>query len=165
MEGARHPQDLGIDLDGRLNWTPQKEVPDRKTSRGPAVAGTSRGPGGSRLFTMAYRGVDKENIFVSTSSDGVNWSPEKRLDDRQTKSAPSLTYSDSLHVFYMAWRGQDHPKIWVSYSENGVNWSPEVKLTDRGTQQGPIALTQTNTLVMAFQGEDKDNIFVSSLLP
>jgi hypothetical protein len=67
-------------------------------------------------------------------------------------------------VFYMAWRGQDRPGIWVSYSENGVSWSPEVELKDRGTQQGPVALTQTDTLVMAFQGEDKDNLFVSSLL-
>jgi hypothetical protein len=113
---------------------------------------------------MAWRGAGQDNIWVSTSTDGLNWSAQKELSDRATRSAPGITHSDGLNVFYMAWQGLDQDNIFVSYSQDGLQWSSQVELSDRATQGGPIGLTPNSTLYMAWQGLDQDNIWVSTLL-
>ncbi len=146
-------------------WSPQKPLFDRATRSGPAVAGTLRGPGTQRRFVMAWRGLFEENLWVSTSSDGLNWSPQVELTDRATRSAPGITHSDPMNVFYLAWQGLNENNIWVSSSEDGLVWSPQIELLDRATQSGPIGLAPTNTLYMAWQGLNEANIWVSALLP
>jgi hypothetical protein len=114
---------------------------------------------------MAWRGLAQDNLWVSTSTDGLNWSPQRELADRATQSSPGITHSDTLNVFYMAWQGRDQNNIWTSYSEDGLQWSPQVELKDRATQGGPIGLTPNDTLYMAWRGLDQNNIWVSTLLP
>jgi predicted small integral membrane protein len=148
-----------------LNWSAQKELSDRSTRNGPAVTGTVKGPHGGRLYTMAWRGLGQDNIWVATSTDGLKWSAQKELSDRSTRSSPGITHSDKLNVFYMAWQGLNQNNIWVSHSEDGLQWSPQVELKDRATQGGPIGLTPNETLYMAWQGLNQNNIWVSTLLP
>src|ERR1700733_9952024 len=97
---------------------------------------------------MAWRGSGQNNIWVSTSADGIHWTAQQELTDRATSAPPAITYSASLKTFYMAWRGLDQDNIWVSYSANGTSWTSQNELQDRSTNSGPALSPVSNTLYM-----------------
>jgi hypothetical protein len=106
----------------------------------------------------------ENNIWVSTSKDGVKWTvPYKpfELSDRATNGTPAITYFAGLEVFYMAWRGLNQNNIWVAWSTDGESWTPEYELDDRSTNSGPALSPVAHTLYMAWQGSDDNNIWTS----
>ena len=92
-----------------------------------AARGSSSWPGG----------LDENNLWISYSEDGLNWSSQVELKFDATSNSPAIAHTDSLKVWYMAWEGLDQKNIWVSYSKDGQRWSPQKELNDRSTNQGP----------------------------
>jgi hypothetical protein len=112
---------------------------------------------------MAWRGLEQDNIWVSTSPDGLSWSAQEELKDRATSASPAITHSDQLGVFYMAWKGTGQANIWVSNSKDGLQWSPQVELKDRATESGPALTPAGNTLFMLWRGLEQNNLWGSML--
>lgn len=153
-------------------WTPQQPLRDRGTRNGPAVAGALRSRhGGRQQFVMVWRGVFENNLWFSTSPDGLNWSPQRELTDRGTQASPGIAHSAQLDMFLMAWQGSNEPSIWVSNSVDGTTWSAQENLSDCLTQAGPIGLVPTsppslspaNLFGMAFVGLFEPAIWVTQL--
>jgi hypothetical protein len=113
---------------------------------------------------MAWRGLGQDNIWVSTSKDGLNWTAQKELTDRASTFGPSLAGVDG-HGAVMAWRGLNQANIWVSTSKDGINWSPQKELKDRASQSAPaICGTAQNSglYAMIWRGLDQNNLWVSN---
>jgi hypothetical protein len=114
---------------------------------------------------MMWQGLDQDNLWVSNSKDGLNWSPQVEITTSATNSSPGLTHSDELGSFYAGWHGLDapnNPNIFVSLSSDGIKYAPQQD-TQMLSQDGPALTPCGSGLLMAFRGSNKNNIFVSNL--
>src|SRR5690349_17142887 len=81
-------------------WSTPVELKDRATSARPALAHLNS------TLCMAWRGINGNTIFVSTSQDnGQTWSPQRGLDTHTATNGPALAAFNGM--FVMAWRGAD----------------------------------------------------------
>jgi hypothetical protein len=143
------------------HWTAPTKLGDRNGS-GPAIAGTAG------KLVMAWKGLAQGNIWVSTSTNGIDWSPQLELNDRATSSTPALIFAVGLGVWYMAWEGLVPPfgsagNIYVAYSSDGLKWSAQMELGDRATPTGPALGSVFPLQFMAWQGVTENNIWTSVL--
>ena len=134
----------------------QAQLTDRATQNAPALAVV----GGK--FVMAWQGLGQNNIWVSTSIDGLCWfpPPPTELGDQSTSAGPALACAGGPAV--MAWQGLGQNNIWVSTSTDGLHWSQQVELNDRATQFGPSVAASPRKFVMAWCGLNENNIWVST---
>ena len=68
-------------------------------------------------------------------------------------------------MFYSGWHGlnaPNNPDIFVSSSFDGISYKPQVD-TKFKSKNGPALTPAGDGLLMAFRGQDKDNIFVCNL--
>jgi hypothetical protein len=55
---------------------------------------------------MAWRGIDDDhNIYVSSSTDGTFWTPQKPIFNAASADGPSLAWDPVAGLVWMAWRG------------------------------------------------------------
>jgi len=64
---------------------------------------------------MAWRGEDTNNIWVSHSANGFDWSPQYKLPGFGTKSGVAL--SPVSRTLYMIGRGASQDNLWTSILE------------------------------------------------
>ena len=96
----------------------------------PRAAGRLGAAGG--LAVMCWKGLDQNNIWVSTSEDGLNWSPQKELNDRSTKSGPTVAGTvGGPRKFVMAWAGWIRTTSGSRTRKTASTWSSQVELNDR----------------------------------
>jgi len=62
---------------------------------------------------MAWQGSGQDNIWVSYSENGLQWSPQVELKDRATQGGP-IGLTPTSNSLFMAWRGLGQDNIWTS---------------------------------------------------
>jgi hypothetical protein len=89
-----------------------------------------------RLF-MAWKGAGGDSaIYFSSTVDGFNWAPQRRIEGVGTSHSPALT-SESVRV-RIAWKGAGGDSaIYYSSSPDGVGWAPQQRYEGVGTSHGP----------------------------
>jgi hypothetical protein len=100
-------------------------------------------------YFLAWKieGMGGQNILVSNSGDGMNWSAPTTIHGEgwvaQTDKRPSLTIDNSGNL-WAAWKGTEDDQIWYSYtvpytSITSPNWSQQQIFYDSGGVAPKIA--------------------------
>ena len=93
---------------------------------------------------VAYHAGDEpkepQAMFVSTSTDGINWSPREQIstpNEQASNGFPGAAAGPQPGDFRVVWQSNadGNPRDWNTYyrrsTDGGVTWSPAVKLSDR----------------------------------
>lgn len=138
-------------------WTPQSKLAGG-TEQPPALCDC----GGT--LAMAWRGTrDDQNIWFATSTDGINWTAQRRIQNAASAAGPGLAWDGRL--LWMAWRGtSDNDNIYWANTSNFFNgaWTGVQKLGDRGSSHSPRVAIAAGAPVMVWKGvQDGQGIFWS----
>jgi hypothetical protein len=116
-----------------------------------------------RLY-LAHRGTKWGNytgneIWVTSSSDGVNWTVDTPVPNVFSDDAPALAvFNDTL---YLAHRGSymyyEGSTIWYTTTTDGINWSTDQNVKDAnggvmGISGAPALATARDQLYLAHRG-------------
>lgn len=72
-------------------------------------------------FYCIYKGGSSHNIYFSSSSDGINWTPNAQIPNCTTEFAPTAVVAGGyLYVFYVR---VTNPTIYYISTNDGVTWS------------------------------------------
>ncbi len=147
--------------EGTSGWTAPLALQGFSFGGCPALAGGSKG------FTMAYRGPEERMVWTSTSQNGIEWGAPFELSGHViVDESPALTYSENTGIWRMAWRREAWPpNIWVANSHNGMVWTTPIKLNDRATNNSPALAISNNVPCMAWRGAENDRNLWTSILP
>ena len=152
------------------NWTPLRRFPDeRSSSDGPTFATTS-----SLNFTsafnrlaMAWRGRGSDsNIWFSSTSDLVNWTPQVPLGDVRSTHGPALAAFPSSGPsprLYLAWKGEgnDNRLFWTRTGTDLATFEAHRRFEDRLSSTRPALVEFDGRLVMAWKSSDDERIYWS----
>jgi len=132
---------------------------DRATSARPALALNNA------TLCMAWRGINGDPLFVSTSSDGgSSWSTQRGLSDQLSSNGPALAAFNDM--FVMVYREAGGNRMRTSTSRDGLTWSAPVRLEGYATDESPALAaigSGANALaVLCWKGVDSDHIFVAT---
>ena len=111
------------------------------------------------ILARAWRGTgDDQNIWFSTTTDGFNWTPQRRVPGAASAVGPALAWDGSR--LWMAWRGinDDHNLYWASTGDFFVrNWTGVQKIGDRGSSHTPRIAFAGGSMVMVWKGVPGDS--------
>jgi hypothetical protein len=114
---------------------------------------------GNRLF-ITFKGDHSEYIYISNTSDAVNWTEAQRLGTSQTSSPPSMAVlGDRLYIFY---RGRSSDSIYVHSTPDGVNWTAAAKINNHLTSHTPYVTSFNGRLYVAFKGSGSEKVYITS---
>ncbi|GAA4062565.1 M43 family zinc metalloprotease [Actinomadura miaoliensis] len=105
----------------------------------------------------AWKGIGGDpGLYVSSTGDGQQWTPQILLPFVGTSSGASVTeHGDLLH---MAWKGLDgDPGIYHSSSADGANWRPQNLVPAVGTSHKPSITASNGVLHMVWKGIGTDS--------
>jgi hypothetical protein len=150
-------------------WQPQTRLSDRASTNGPSMTWVSNpswasGPTSDTLF-MAWKGTAGDSeLYFASSSDGVQWSPQQRIDGVGSSDGPSLTtfHPPSPDGFpkaglFMAWKGvSGDANIYWATNVDQEGWSPQQRINGVGTSSRPAVVEFNNQMVMAWKGVSGD---------
>jgi hypothetical protein len=155
---ALSPEDVNA-IRALYSWAPQTQVGGVGTSAGPAICGC----GGT--LVMAWRGIDDDhNIYVSSSTDGTFWSPQKQVFSAASADGPTLAWDPIGGLVWMAWRGVpgDQGLYYATWNITG-EWGNVQNIAQTGSSHAPsIAMiaavpgVAAQTLYLVWKGVDGD---------
>ena len=107
-----------------------------------STAGLAIDRNGKMMLAYHAGDVAKEpqEMFVSTSDDGVNWTPRfpiSQPNDGASNGFPSIAAGPTAGDFRLVWQGNENgnPRGWNTFyrqtTDGGQTWSPIVKLSNR----------------------------------
>jgi len=107
-----------------------------------STAGLAIDRNGKMMLAYHAGDVAKEpqKMFVSTSDDGVNWTPRFSIsqpNDAVSNGFPSIAAGPTAGDFRLVWQGNENgnPRGWNTFyrqtTDDGQTWSPIVKLSNR----------------------------------
>lgn len=151
------------------NWAPLARYPDdRSSSDGPTFATTSTvslAASFDRMW-MAWRGSGTDsNLWMSSSPDGVNWTPQEPLGERSTHgpALAAIPVGVTGAVVYLAWKGEaDDRRLYWTRSTNLKDFEPHRRLDDRLSTTRPALAAFNGRIVMAWKASDDERIYWSS---
>jgi hypothetical protein len=112
------------------------------------------------LITAFVANNKTNEILISTSNDGVNWSGNTKV-GQSSKGSPSLAFFNGK--YWLAFRANNSKgDLLVCSSPDGVSWSGETKV-NQSSQTAPSLAVFNNRLWMAFVSDNsKDKILLCS---
>ena len=129
---ALSPEDVSA-IRALYSWAPQTRIDGVGTEAGPAICGC----GGT--LVMAWRGIgDDHNIYVSSSTDGTFWTPQKPVFNAASADGPSLAWDPVRGLVWMVWRGVpgDQGLYYDTWNITG-EWSQVQNIPQTGSSHGP----------------------------
>ncbi len=111
-----------------------------------------------------YRGKKSKKISYTFSSDGINWSPERRVSSQweSSHSPYAAVMGDRL---YLAYKGGSTNYISMTSTSDGTTWKQEHRLpTSIETDKGPALAAHNGELFVFFKGKTSDRVLYSSSL-
>jgi hypothetical protein len=143
------------DLNGAsalYGWEPQRQILGRGSDRGPALCAC----GG--VLAMAWKGIgDDQQIYFSTSTDGLNWTPQVPIPGIGTSDSPSLAW-DGANL-WMAWKGvPGDQSLFFATTSNPLAWpaNPGQLIPGVGSSFGPLIATLPRPS-LAWKGVEGDS--------
>jgi hypothetical protein len=149
-------------------WQPQTGLSDRASTHGPSLALVSvpsfSGPSSDTLY-MAWKGTTGDSeLYFASSSDGIQWSPQERIDGVGSSDGPSLT---TFHPprpdgsvrpgLFMAWKGvSGDANIYWATNVDPQGWGAQQRINGVGTSSRPAVVEFNNQMVMAWKGVSGD---------
>jgi hypothetical protein len=137
---------------GAVNFSNGIKVKDNSTDQcNPAMA-----VGSDDKLYVAWQDNRRENwdIYVSTSSDGINWSTETRVTDSNDNQINPAIVVDSSNNAYIVWEDDrnSNQDIYVATSGNGFVTKTVSQITlDNSNQVEPaIAVDSDNTVYIVW---------------
>lgn len=147
-------------------WTPQKRIEGRGTDTGPALCGFMEG------LMMTWKGHGDDNqIWFSTSADGIRWTDQAAVPTAYTSDQPALaTRFDGSVIMAFVGPPGDGGLYWM-VSLDGKAWGPLHKVDGVGSSHGPSLgwqsskVPESDVLFMAWKGWDDDTgLYFSRLI-
>lgn len=90
----------------------------------------------SRLHAAYVANDDTNQLLVTSSSDGVIWSPDAIVDAHSSKFAPAVVvFNNKLHVVYVA--NNDTNQMLAISSPDAVNWSADAWVDAHTSKEAP----------------------------
>jgi hypothetical protein len=154
-KGSR--DDGGIYESSLINntWTPQRLIPGRATSSGPALASLPLNDGTpSTGLIMAWKGSrNDQGLYYATKGFG-DWSAQQKVPGVGTADRPALALFNGI---WMAWRGVDGDQglYWSTLGPAG--WSDQRNIRGVGSSVGPAMAVLNNRLYMFWKGIKEDS--------
>jgi hypothetical protein len=100
------------------------------------------------------------NMYFTTSTDGVNWTPAQQVADIKMGSDPALAvFQKRLYCAYQGGQSYSGP-LCLTSSNDGQGWTAEVQYSGFTTNAGPGLAVMGGRLYAAWQG-DKNLLSVS----
>ncbi len=152
------------------NWAPVRRfVDERSSSDGPTFVTT-----GSFNFThtfnrlwMAWKGRGNDSsIWISSSANGQDWTPQVPLDGVRSTHGPALAAFPSSGPsprVYLAWKGEgnDNRLFWTRSTDLNT-FEPHRRFDDRLSSTRPTLAEFDGKLVMAWKSSHDEQIYWSS---
>ncbi len=93
---------------------------------------------GHLVFAYTFSEVPNgpKSLYVRTSDDGVNWSPNVLVNALGDSSVPQIDSGPSPGDFRLAWQDNRTGKFNTWYArttDGGVSWGPQVRLSNLGS--------------------------------
>jgi hypothetical protein len=113
---------------------------------------------------MAWKGIDEDDrIYYSTSTDGINWTPQKPIEGIGTSDSPSLAWDGNR--LWMAWTGVPGDSgLYYATTVDPLVWpdNPGIHIDGVGSSNGPsIAMVPGPMLTWKSIG-DSSGVFFST---
>ena len=130
----------------------------------PIAGQTTTGPIGATSFKdqlfCVYGGTGGQNIYVTSSTDALNWVPAYAIPNQTCANAGSLTvFNNCLYMAYIDSNGNG--QVWITFSADGIKWTAKY-LSDQ-TTSGAMCLTVFNdTLYLTYRDSSGSAIYVTS---
>lgn len=136
-------------------WNGQRAIPGVGTDASPALCAC-----GSSLV-MAWKGINETNLWVSRSSDGVNWTPQARVFGAASTDGPTLAWDGT--TLWMAFRGvaNDDRLYWSACTDTSANFAQGfgkvTPIDGTGSAVGPSMTIFNGAPLLAWRGAPGDN--------
>jgi hypothetical protein len=159
-------------------WQPQTGLSDRASTNGPSMTWVSTpswlGAPSDTLY-MAWKGTTGDSeLYFASSSDGIQWSSQERIDGVGSSDGPSLTTfqtpprpdgTPTAGVF-LAWKGvSGDANIYWTTNVDQQGWAAQQRINGVGTSSRPAAVEFNSQIVMAWKGVSGDaGIYWSTLI-
>ena len=148
---ALGPDDVNA-IKALYSWSPQRKL-QGGTENGPALCAC----GGT--LVMAWRGAgDDDNIWLSTTTDGQNWTPQRRLGDVGSLGSPGLAWDGTR--LWLAWRGgrNDDGLYFKNSTDFFINNNPgQQHINGGGSSHGPRIAIIAGIPTMVWKGVNNDH--------
>lgn len=115
-----------------------------------------------KLYAAWQAKGDTNAICMSSSADGITWSPPYPVaypgNVQSTTAAPSMTVFDNS--IYMVYKANDSSNnIYITYSSDAINWS-DLNHLSQATNSAPAVAAYGAKLYMAYRKNDESNQIV-----
>lgn len=143
---ALAPDDIAS-IKALFGWSSQSRVNGIGTDQSPALCAC----GGT--LVMAWRGIgDDDRIWVSSSTDGINWTPQHIVPGAASTDGPTLAWDG--FTLWLALRGVpgDDGLYWATSSNFGNNWSAVSPIGGTGSSDGPTMTIFNGAPLLAWKG-------------
>ncbi|MBG1268155.1 alpha/beta hydrolase, partial [Nostoc sp. WHI] len=106
---------------------------------------------------LAYKANEAANyIWITSSSDGQNWSDLNKVSGQSTSGSPALAvFNNQLYLAYKANEAANY--IWITSSSDGQNWSDLNKVSGQSTSGSPALAVFNNQLYLAYKANNPTN--------
>ena len=99
------------------------------------------------------------NIFISNTTDGLNWSPSTNISDPQTNKNPTLAHDGTK--FGLAWDFDNGPNIHIftKDSDDSLSWSgkKQAESEDDNNKEPAMIVDQAGNYVLVWGSFDQGN--------
>jgi len=139
-------------------WSENVPIPDQKSKAAPALAVFRN------VIHMVHLGDSSNDIWWSTSTDGIAWTPNVRIPDQRSKATPALAViNDRLHMVHL---GNTSNDIWWSIFD-GTRWNKSdgtpgnERIPDQKSKVAPALAVYDGKLHMVHLGNTSNDIWWS----
>jgi hypothetical protein len=133
-------------------WSPQRKL-QGGTEDTPAICACGN------TLAMAWRGAGGDhNIWFATSTDGVNWTPQRKLPGAASVAGPALAWDG--RALWMVWRGTGNDKgiYWANTTDFfGRNGTAVRKIGGVGSSHGPRIAIVGGSPMAVWKGVNSDH--------
>jgi Papain-like cysteine protease AvrRpt2 len=138
-----------------LVWDEFNKIPGQSTSATPALAVFN-----NNLYCV-YKANGSNDIFVTTTGDGQNWSIAYSIPGRTTSATPALSvFNNKLYCLFKA--EDTTRRIYVISTSDGQNWSDSYYIPEKTTSAAPAAAVFNNKLYCLYKGREYNDIMITS---
>ena len=139
-------------------WSENVRIPDQKSKATPALAVFRN------VIRMVHLGDSSNDLWWSTSTDGITWTPNSLIPGQKSKAAPALAvFNDRLHMVHL---GNTSNDIWWSIFD-GTSWNKSdgtpgnERIAGQKSKAAPALAAYGGRLHMVHLGDTSNDIWWS----